>query len=75
MHARRLLLQMPLVSICIGSPKAGHSFSILMEKLSGTDHSRIASLFNSLVNTTRPKESSLEKSVVKALLSIAQSDH
>ena len=74
-YARSLLLQMPLVSICIGSPKTGHSFSILMEKFSGTDYSRIASILNSLVNTAPPKESSLEKSVVKALLSIAQSDH
>ena len=30
-HARRLLLQMPLVAIRVGNPKQGNSFSILME--------------------------------------------
>ena len=74
-YARSLLLQMPLVSICIRNPEKGHSFSILMEKFSGTDYSRIGSILNSLVNTIQPKEISLEKSVVKALLGIAQSDH
>lgn len=74
-YARSLLLQMPLVSIRIGNPKKGHSFSILIEKFSGTDYSKIGSILNSLVNTIPLKETSLEKSMVKALLSIAQSDH
>lgn len=39
-HARSLLLQMPLVSVRIGKPETGYSFSILMEKFPGTDYSK-----------------------------------
>ena len=39
-HARRLLLQMPLVVVHVGNPKQGCSFSILMEKFPGTDYLR-----------------------------------
>ncbi len=73
-HAHRVLLQMPLVSIRIGNPDKGHSFSILMEKIDGTDNSRIGNILNSLVNTIPPERIFIDKSAVKALLSIAQSD-
>ena len=46
-HARRLLLQMPLVAIRVGNPnnpKEGYSFSILMEKVFGTDYSKMEPL-------------------------------
>ena len=73
--ARRLLLQMPLVSIRIGNASQGNSCSILMEKFSGTDYRKLGAIMNSLAaNTHLPKGVSLEKSVVKMLLSIAKSD-
>ncbi len=74
--ARRLLLQMPLVSVRIGNASQGNSFSILMEKFAGTDYRKLGAIINSLAinNTHLPKGVSLEKSVVKMLLSIAQSD-
>ena len=75
-HARQLLLQMPLVAIRVGNPKQGFSFSILMEKFSGTDYSKIGAIINGLANnTSMQKGVSLEKSIVKMLLSISQSDH
>ncbi len=74
-RARSLLLQMPLVSIRIGRPSQGNSLSILMEKVSGMDYSKLGAIMNSLaVDTSMPKGPSLEKSVVKMLLSIAESD-
>lgn len=73
-HARRLLLQMPLVAIRVGDPKQGFSFSILMEKFSGTDYSKMGAIINGLANTSMRKVVTLEKSVVKMLLSISQSD-
>ena len=69
-----LLLQMPLVAIRVGNPKQGHSFSIIMEKFSGTDYSKIGAIINGLANISTQKGVSLEKSVVKMLLSISQSD-
>ena len=51
-HAHRLLLQMPLVAIRIGNPEQGCSFSILMEKFSGTDYSKIGAIINGLANTS-----------------------
>ena len=73
-HACRLLLQMPLVAIRIGNPEQGCSFSILMEKFSGTDYSKIGAIINGLANTSMRKGVNLEKSIVKMLLSISQSD-
>ena len=40
-HARRNFLHMPLLSVCIGDPAKGQSFSILLEKFSGMDYSKI----------------------------------
>ena len=70
----RSVLQMPLVSVRIGNPTKGHSFSILMEKYHGTDYAKMGTILNGLANTLTPKGTSLEKSMVKILLSITQSD-
>ena len=73
--ARCLLLQMPLICIWIGKPSQGNSFSILAEKFSGTDYRKLGAIINGMaINTYVPKGVSFEKSVVKVLLSIAQSD-
>ena len=74
-HARRKLIQMPLVAICIGDPITGHAFTILMEKFSGTDYSKFGAILNGLVSVKPAVGDSLRKSVVKMLLSVAQSDH
>lgn len=75
-HARRKLLQMPLICIRIGDPQKGQSCSILMEKFPGTNYSKLGGIINGLVSTqcSAGKGGILQKSVVKMLLSIAQSD-
>ena len=74
-RARRKLLQMPLVAVHIGNPAKGQSYSILMEKFSGVDYSKMGVILNGLtLHPTAPKGNTLDKSVVKLLLGIAQSD-
>ena len=74
-HARRKLLQMPLVSINIGEQNSGKSFAILMEKYPDTDYLKISRIFNGLVlQQSSDNSTPLEKSVVKLLLNIAKSD-
>ena len=73
--ARRKLLQMPLVAIRIGKPNEGQSFTVLMEMFPDTDYTKIAMLINTLESKQKASSHShLEKSVVKLLLGIAQSD-
>ena len=67
-HARRKFLQMPLVTIHIGDPARGQSFSILMEMFSGMDYSKMGIVLNGLaLNQTA---TTLEKSVVKMLCTV-----
>ena len=60
-------------SIHIGDPITGHAFTIVMEKFSGTDFSKFGAILNGLVSV-KPPGGALDKSVVKMLLSVAQSD-
>ena len=74
-HARRKFLQMPLVSIRIGDPSRGQSFSILMEMFPGMDYSKVGVILNGLsLGQSATRNVTLEKSIVKMLLNIAQSD-
>ena len=73
MIARRVLLQLPLVSIRVGKPSNGNSFTVLMEKFQGMDYSKLASIVNSPTES-EIKEVSLQKSTIKMILSIAKSD-
>ena len=74
-RARQKFLQMPLVAVRVGDPEKGHSFSILMEMLSGMDYSKIGLILNGFVlDQSATKGGILEKSVVKLLLSITESD-
>lgn len=73
-RARNKLLQMPLVAIRIGDPDTGYSFTVLVEKFSGTDYSKFRAILNGLVPVKPAEGDSLKKSVVKMLLSVAQSD-
>ena len=66
---------MPLVAIRVGDPSNGRSFSVLMEKFSGMDYSKIGLLLSGLVlDQSAAKGGGLEKSLVKMLLSMAKSD-
>ena len=43
---------MPLVAICVGDPKKGNSFTILMETFPETDYCKIGAIISGLANTT-----------------------
>ena len=73
-HVRRKLLQMPLICIRIGDPSKGQSFSILMERFPRTDYTKLGGIINGLLSAQCCKGNTLQKSVVKMLLSIAKSD-
>ena len=74
-QARRMLLQMPLVSIHIGDPSSGKSFSVLLEKIHGADFTKIGTVINSLALSFKEANPMvMEKSCVKMLLNLAQSD-
>ena len=73
--ARRYLLQMPLVSITVGEPKSGKSFSVIMEKYHGADYTKISMLLSCMANREAKNSSHpLDKFVVMSLLNIAQND-
>lgn len=66
---------MPLISIRIGDPSSGQSFSVLMEKFAGMDYSKFGIILNGLsLKQSATEGTTLEKSVVKMLLGIAKSD-
>ena len=73
--ARRLLLHMPLVSIRIGNPAKGNSFTILIEHCRGVDYSKISLVLDGLLSScTNQNPQGMEKRCVKMLLSLATSD-
>ena len=72
--ARRLLLQMPLVSIHIGNPDKGNSFSIVIEHCRGVDYSKLSLVLDGLLSScANQNPQGLEKRCVKMLLSLATS--
>lgn len=74
-RARRKLLQMPLVSICVGDPSKGKAFTILLEHCHGVDYSKMSMVINGMVSScTTQNPHVLEKDCVKMLLSLAESD-
>ena len=72
--ARRKLLQMPLVSICIGNPAKGKSFMVLLEHIEGVDYSKFSLVINGLADSFSTRPDIPQKECVKMLLSMAQSD-
>ena len=61
--ARRLLLQMPLVSVRVGSPSSGKSFIVLIEKFQGTDFTKVSLVLNGFTGFfTSTNSTSLDKS-------------
>ena len=76
-RAKRKLLQLPVVSVRMGDPLKGRSYTILLEKFPGIDFGKLTLFLNGMAATMsqpHPKGKVLEKSAVKLLLSIAQSD-
>ena len=76
-RARSKLLKLPLVAVRIGNPSDGNAYSVLLEMTQGTDYSKIGMILSEMLVTARiqaQRGAALEKSVVKMLLSIAQSD-
>ncbi len=75
-RARRKLLQMPLVTVCIGNPTAGTSFTVVIERVPGVDYAKITRLIHGVLGHVKPQTvtSGLDKVCVKLLLSLAQSD-
>ena len=66
---------MPLVSVCVGDPAKGRSFTILIEHFQGVDYSRMSSVINGMAGVCSVNHSpNLEKDCVKILLGLAQSD-
>ena len=73
--ARRKLLQMPLVSVCIGSPASGRSFTILIEHCHGVNYSKISLVINGMLSSSTAQNSQvLDKDLVKRLAGLATSD-
>ena len=64
MITRRVLLQLPLVSIRVGKPSNGNSFTVVMEKFQGMDYSKLALIVNSLTES-EIKEVSLKNQQLK----------
>ena len=74
-HAKRKILQMPLVCVCVGEPFSGKSFCILIEKFQFCDYSKFGVILNSLISKGSSSPSpTLEKSIAKMLLRLAKSD-
>ena len=72
--ARRKLLQMPLASVTIGEAARGNPFTVLIEYTHGVNYARIRSLLNGIATTCTMHTPQLEKTFVKMLLGLAQSD-
>ncbi len=75
LHARRKLLQMPLVSIGVGDKKNGNYCVYLVEKQSTVHYKVLRSLLNSLIQSqSGQKPVNLSKETVNSLLKLAESD-
>ena len=72
-RARRMLFQMPLVSIRIGRPVVGLSYTLLLERCLGVDYSKVSLVMNRLSLSKSPSQV-MDKTVAKDILSLAQSE-
>lgn len=73
--ARKKLLQMPLVAVCVGDPCKGKSFTLLLEHYSRVNYSKMSLVINGLISTCATHNpQGLEKDCVKMLLGLVLSD-
>ena len=76
-RARSKLLQLPVVSVRIGTPSEGRSYTVLIEKFPGVDYRKMGLILNGMappLSRSKCDKKVLEKSAVKLLLDLAQSD-
>ena len=73
-RARRKLLQMPLVSIRVGKPNDGNSFTLLLEHIQHVDYRKMGMVMNVMAEKKQSPIKGLEKSSVRYLLNFAKSD-
>lgn len=62
---------MPLVAV---RPQSGNSYTILMEKCQGVDYAKISLVLEGLTSTGQRNDDNLDKTCVRMLLSLANSD-
>ena len=75
MHARRKLLQMPLVTLGIGDPKKGNYSIYVVEKQCTVQYKVLKSLLNNWINCQDEQSPlNLRKETVNSLLKLAESD-
>ena len=55
-RARRMLIQMPIVSIRIGRPVVGLSYTLLLERCLGVDYSKVSLVMNRLSLSKSPSQ-------------------
>ena len=72
-NARKKLLQVPLVSVCVGDSGKGRSFTILIEHSRGVDYSQMSSVINGMAGVCSGNDSP-KLETVKMLLALAQSN-
>ena len=63
-RARRKLLQMPLVSICVGDPSKDKAFTILLEHCHGVDYSKMSMVINGWSVLVQPRTHMCLKKIV-----------
>lgn len=73
-RAKRKLLQMPHMCILIGEPSQGNSQYILMEHVLGANDFKLNVVVNALSCTAQKSLPNFDKSCVKMLLSLVQSE-
>ena len=74
-QAKRKMLQLPLASIRIGLPSSGRAYTLLVEHQHSLDYEKLSLMINSLLGCSKSPSVIIDKSTVKKLLGIAQSDH
>jgi hypothetical protein len=72
--AKRRLSQLPLVTLCIGSPSSGTATVVAMEYVNGVDYVKLAHFLTACATHQAATIPSLSKSELQQLLSVAQSD-
>ena len=73
-NALQLFLQMPLAGVHLGTPKSGKSAWYLLEYVQDVNYVQLVQFLEAIVITRKSSLPSINKSELKALLGLAQSD-
>ena len=74
LHARRKLLQMPLVSIGVGNRNKGSYCIYLVEKQSAVQFKVLRSLLNNVIQSQSGQAPKISRETMHSLLKLAESD-